>query len=289
MNVALLGTGLMGRPMAERFLKAGHRLAVYNRTPGKALDLGRQGAELVDSPAAALDASEWIITMLADAKALEDTLLGAAALPRLQGRRIINMATIAPEEARHLGSGITAAGGEFMECPVLGSIPEADRGSLIMMFGGTPAQHQAATPLLQALGAAPTRVGELGQASALKLAMNQLIATLTAGFAASLGLVRREGVEVDTFMAVLRESALYAPTFDKKLQRMLARNFTQPNFPVKHLLKDARLFADAASRTGIDTRLIGAVEGILERARDTSLADLDYSALYEVIDPDDEV
>lgn len=287
MNIAFLGTGLMGRPMAERFLKAGHRLTVYNRTPDKALELGRQGAELVDSPAAALDAGEWIFTMLADAKALEETLLEASALPRLQGRRIVNMATIAPEEARRLSSGITAAGGEFMECPVLGSIPEAERGSLILMFGGTAAQHQAAAPLLQALGTAPTHVGEVGQASALKLAMNQLIATLTAGFAASLGLVRREGVEVDTFMAVLRESALYAPTFDKKLQRMLARNFTQPNFPVKHLLKDTRLFADAARRDGLDTSLIGAVEGILERARDASLADLDYSALYEVIDPDE--
>lgn len=287
MNIAFLGTGLMGRPMAERFLKAGHRLTVYNRTPDKALDLGRQGAELVDSPAAALDAGEWIFTMLADARALEETLLEATALPRLQGRRIVNMATIAPEEARRLGSGVTAAGGEFMECPVLGSIPEAERGSLILMFGGTAAQHQAATALLQALGAAPTHVGDIGQASALKLAMNQLIATLTAGFATSLGLVRREGVEVDTFMAVLRESALYAPTFDKKLQRMLARNFAQPNFPVKHLLKDTRLFADAARRDGLDTRLIGAVEGILERARDASLADLDYSALYEVIDPDE--
>lgn len=285
MNIAFLGTGLMGRPMAARLIQAGHRLTVHNRSGDKALDLVREGAVPVDSPADALRDNEWAVTMLSDAAALEATLLNGPVLPRLSGRRIVNMATIAPEQARAIGERVADAGGEFMECPVLGSIPEARQGTLLLMFGGTPAQLEAARPLLGALGTAPVHVGEVGKASALKLAMNQLIASLTVGFAASLGLIRREGVDVDTFMGVLRESALYAPTFDKKLPRMLARNFEQPNFPVKHLLKDVRLFAAAAEIAGVETGPLAAVQRVLERAADSALAELDYSALYELMDP----
>lgn len=287
MKIAFLGTGLMGGPIAGRLQQAGHALTVYNRDREKTRDLVRAGAVGADSPAAALNENEWVVAMLADAPALEQTLLSPSALPRLDGRRVINMATIAPAEARAIGERVSDAGGEFMECPVLGSIPEAEQGTLILMFGGSPLQFEAAAPLLGAVGSAPVHVGELGKASALKLAMNQLIASLTAGFAASLGLIRREGVDVDTFMAVLRESALYAPTFDKKLPRMLARNFAQPNFPVKHLLKDTRLFAAAADGAGVDTAVVAAVQGILERAEASGRGELDYSALYELADPAD--
>jgi len=287
MKIAFLGTGLMGGPIAGRLQQAGHTLTVYNRDRDKTRDLVRAGAVGADSPAAALNENEWVVAMLSDAAALEQTLLSPTALPRLEGRRVINMATIAPAEARAVGERVSNAGGEFMECPVLGSIPEAEQGTLILMFGGSPSQFEAAAPLLGAVGSAPVHVGELGRASALKLAMNQLIASLTAGFAASLGLIRREGVDVDTFMAVLRESALYAPTFDKKLQRMLARNFAQPNFPVKHLLKDTRLFAAAADGAGVDTGVVAAVQGLLERAEASGLGELDYSALYELVDPGD--
>lgn len=287
MKIAFLGAGLMGGPIAGRLQQAGHALTVYNRDREKTRDLVRAGAVGADSPAAALNENEWVVAMLADAAALEQTLLSPTALPRLEGRRVINMATIAPAEARAIGERVSGAGGEFMECPVLGSIPEAEQGTLILMFGGSPLQFEAAAPLLGAVGSAPVHVGELGRASALKLAINQLIASLTAGFAASLGLIRREGVDVDTFMAVLRESALYAPTFDKKLQRMLARNFAQPNFPVKHLLKDTRLFATAADGAGVDTAVVAAVQGILERAEASGRGELDYSALYELVDPGD--
>ena len=85
------------------------------------------------------------------------------------------------------------------------------------MVGGTEAQFATLALLFRSLGREPRLIGAVGKAAALKLALNQLIASETLAFALSLGLIRRAGVSVDTFMAILRESALYAPTFDKKL------------------------------------------------------------------------
>ncbi len=285
MNTAVIGTGLMGEPLAGRLLEAGHAVTVWNRSPDRTADLAGAGARVAGSPDEAVAAADWIITMVANADAVRQVLLNGKSRARLAGRRVLNMATIAPHEARELRAEMEAAGSEFMECTVLGSIPEARSGTLILMFGGSEVQLEAAKPLLAAFGPGPLRIGEVGQAAALKLALNQLIAGLTASFALSLGLVQREGLDVHQFMAILRDSALYAPTFDKKLSRMRERSYGSPNFPVEHLLKDVSLTEDAARRDGLDASLMMTIARLLERAEDQGLAKEDYSALFEVIAP----
>lgn len=285
MNITFIGTGLMGRPMALRLLHRGYGVAVYNRTSGKTRPLIEEGAAGYDTPAAAISAGDWVITMLADIEALNDTLLNDTSRTALHNRRVINMGTIAPHQARELNTAVREAGGTFMECPVLGSVPEAEHGTLILMFGGEEGQFKEALPVLQAFGPKPLHIGQVGKGSALKLAMNQLIASLTTAFSLSLALAREEGVDADKLMMVARESALYAPTYDKKLSRMMERHFDNPNFPVKHLLKDVRLFRDSAARHGLDTTVIVAMEQVLEQAVEQGLGEQDYSALYNVIHP----
>ena len=121
------------------------------------------------------------------------------------------------------------------------------------------------------------------QGAALKLAMNQLIAGLTSCFSLSLGLVRAEGIEVAQFMDLLRGSALYAPTFDKKLDKYLSHEYGKANFPLKHLLKDVRLFGEVAEKAGMDTAFLTAVERACIRARERGYAEQDYSAVYEAV------
>ncbi len=271
--------------MAHRLLATGFEVVVYNRTPAKTASLAAAGAEVAASPAAAMAAAECVLLMLSDAAAIHAVLLSEAARAELAGKTVIQMGTIAPAQSRDLTVGVEAAGGEYLEAPVLGSIPEAKAGSLLVMVGASEAQFETWQPVLKAFGERPMRVGPVGQAAALKLAMNQLIASLTTGFALSLALAQREGVPTETFMDLLRESALYAPTFDKKLDRMLARDFTKPNFPVKHLEKDVRLFLEAAGPHGLGADALQGVERILQRALQNGLSELDYSALYEVVDP----
>ena len=283
-TLAFIGTGLMGEPMGLQLLRNDYSLTVYNRTATKLEPLVAEGAHVEDTALAAVKAADISVLMLSDAAAIEQLLLAEEV--SLDGKILLNMSTIAPQEARHLVERFAERGADFVECPVLGSIPEASRGDLILMAGMSVAHFEQLQPLLKCLGKSPILVGDVGSASTLKLAMNQLIASMTQAFSLSLGLIRCEGVDVDTFMSVVRESALYAPTYDKKLQRMLDRDFEQPNFPVKHLQKDVDLFLQSASPHGLDSGMLHAMASTLATTVANGLADKDYSALYQTVHPD---
>ena len=287
MKISVLGTGLMGAPMAQRLIAASHSVTVYNRTPEKLSPLKATGAIAAPSPADAIAASPCSILMLSNATAIREVLFSRAARDALSGRTIIQMGTIAPAESKAIYHDVRAAGGEYLESPVLGSIPQAKSGELILMVGSTTTQFEQWKALLRCFGHNPVRLGEVGCGAAVKLGMNQLIGSLTAAFAMSLGLVQREGIDIEQFMAIVRESALYAPTFDKKLSRMVNRDFENPNFPTKHLLKDMTLFAAAAEEAGIDATAAAAVGQVVQRAIAMGLADKDYSALFAAVSPAD--
>lgn len=281
MKIGLIGTGLMGTPMAERLAQQ-VALVAYNRTAAKLAPLQQAGAEIAASVPVLLQQCQTIILMLSDAAAIRSVILSDEAKPYLTDHTIIQMGTIAPSESRSLHQEITALGGQYLEAPVLGSIPEAKAGTLQVMVGATPEQFQQWLPLLQHIGS-PIRVGDVGTAAALKLALNQLIGSLTTAFALSLGFVQQQGVPVETFMEILRQSALYAPTFDKKLQRMVEQNYDNPNFPTKHLLKDTKLFLTEAEASGLQIDSLAGVRQILEMACSMGLADADYSALFAAV------
>jgi len=283
MQVGFIGTGLMGLPMAQRLVEAEIKLIAYNRTPEKLEPLQKAGVKIAQQPTQAIVGSDCIILMLTNALAIRSLLLSADAKPHLAGKTVIQMSTIAPTESIAIANDIIEAGGEYLEAPVLGSIPEAESGKLIVMVGATEAQFERWQSLLQNFGSEPLLIGEVGSASAIKLALNQLIASLSTAFALSLGFVERQGASVDIFMQILRQSALYAPTFDKKLQRMRDRNYANPNFPTKHLLKDTELFINQAQGEGMNVSSIEGVKKILEIAITSGFADADYSSLFNAI------
>jgi len=285
MELSLLGTGLLGGAVAQRLLAQGHAVTVWNRHPGRAAALGEHGARAVLTAAEALVASPLTLTFLSDSAALREVLLEPAARAALSGRTVLQMGTIAPEESRALAQALAEAGGRYAECPVLGSLPEARDGRLILMYGGDEGLFAELESLLGVLGPEPRRIGEVGQAAALKLAMNQLIAAETAAFAMSLALVQAHGVAVEDFMRLLRGSALYAPTFDKKLDRMLAGHFAGPNFPLDHLLKDVRLFIRAAEGVGIEASPLQSLDGLLAKVASAGHGGEDYSVLARAFQP----
>lgn len=285
MKVGFIGTGLMGLPMAQRLIEAQLPVVAYNRTAEKVEALRGAGAAIASSPAEVLQESNCVILMLTDARAIAEVLLSESSRHHLAGKTVIQMGTIAPTESRTLAEKLTSFGAEYLEAPVLGSIPEAKAGNLIVMVGSTPEQCDRWRGLLQNFGPEPKLIGPVGAAAAAKLALNQLIGSLTAAFALSLGFAQQQGVEVEAFMQILRQSALYAPTFDKKLQRMLQRDYANPNFPTKHLLKDTNLFITEAASIGLNVSSLDGVRQILEIAASRGLTDSDYSALFDAVNP----
>lgn len=285
MKIALIGTGLMGEPMAERLLDSGHGLTVYNRTQSKTLPLEKLGATVAATPHDAISSVELTLLMLADAAAIRETLEPHGRFPDLEGRTLCQMGTIAPRESIALLEDIRRARGEYLEAPVLGSRPQARSGTLIVMVGATEPQFRRWRDVFECIGEEPQLIGKVGQAAALKLAFNQLIASQLVGFATALALVRHHEIDAEVLMTQLRQSALYAPTFDAKLARLQSRDFEDPNFPVRLLLKDLNLARGLAAEVGLHT---GALEGLcnlVEAAMEQGKGDNDYSAVGAVIDP----
>lgn len=285
MTIALLGTGLLGRAIAERLQSVGHCVTVYNRTTAKALPLQACGITVVTRPEQAMAQADCVILMLADAAAIRAVLLTADSLAALRGKTVIQMGTIAQEESLAIQAEVEKAGGFYCEAPVLGSIAEAKAGALLVMAGGTEEQFAQWSPLFRSLSREPRLIGPVGKAASLKLALNQLIAAEISAFALSLGLVQRAGVPVETFMAILRESALFAQAFDKKLPRLLTRDYHHPNFSTRHLLKDVELFLKEASGYELATSSLEGIKPVLERTIAQGLGEADYAALYETVNP----
>lgn len=285
MKIAILGGGLMGQAIAQRLLSENWSVSLYNRTLEKISHLATLGADTTDNPDTALLNADVVLITLTDADAI-NTVLDRVSPNLFQDKVIVQMSTITSEESIVIGSSCSQLAADYLECPVLGSQPEALEGKLILMAAGQEALFHKVLPLLKTLGSNPHYIGPLGYAASLKLAMNQLIAGLTSSFALSLALVEAQGIDSEQFMEILRNSALFAPTFDKKLERMQNRDFKNPNFPTKHLLKDTHLFLQVAEHYRLDTSSLEGIEELLDRTCDLGLAEADYSALFAAISPD---
>lgn len=283
MKVGLLGTGLLGLPIAERMLEAGHDLTVYNRTIEKALPLKKKGATVTPSAAEVISSSACVILMLSDGKAIEEVVFNSAN-PSLAGKTFIQMGTIASLESIRLQKKIFELGGEYLECPVLGSRKEAVDAQLILMVGASADRFQKWNDFLTMFGSQIYHIGDVGKASALKLALNHLIAAHAVAFSLSLSLVQHHEIDVGQFMGILRGSALYAPMFDKKLPKWLNREYVDANFPVKHMLKDVNLIIDEAKNNNLQVEAVEAIKRLLDKAMSAGLGEMDYSAVFNIID-----
>ncbi|BCA55200.1 3-hydroxyacid dehydrogenase [Nitrospira sp. KM1] len=282
-SVSLLGTGLLGLAIAERLQACGHVLSVFNRTPEKARPLQSRGVTVFERPEQAIEQSECVILVLADARAIRSVLLAPSSKQSLRGRSIVQMGTIGPDESLAIQREVEEAGGSYCEAPVLGSVAEANSGTLLVMFGGTREHFDQVNPVLRSLSHEPRFTGPVGTAAALKLALNHLIAAEVSAFGLSLGLIQRADVSVELFMSVLKESALFAPTFEKKLPRLLARQYDHPNFSTEHMMKDLTLVRQECQRAQL---ALDGLEGVLALFRQTlgrGIQQVDYSSVFEVI------
>jgi 3-hydroxyisobutyrate dehydrogenase-like beta-hydroxyacid dehydrogenase len=153
-SVGFVGLGMLGLPMAARLLDADHRLSVYNRTKSKADGFLSRGARWCENPAAAASQSEVIFSMVSTSEVLTEISLGRNGI--LHGLRCgtvhVDMSTVSPAAVRNLAERYQAGGCSFLQSPVLGSVPQAADGSLLLFAGGEAAGYRRAEPLLKILG-----------------------------------------------------------------------------------------------------------------------------------------
>jgi len=284
-KIGLIGLGAMGKALADNMLEHGIYLGVWNRSKEKTTAYTDDAQVTIHpSPAKLFDSVDAVILMITDFTAIKETLKDVNSF---EGKTIIQMGTISPSESVSLHKMITQQKGTYFEAPLLGSIPDIKAGKLIMMIGGEKKNLSDWKWLFSLFGPKPLYVGAIGHAATLKLSMNQLIGSLTCAFSASLALILKKDINLDVFMEVVRDSALYAPTFDKKLGKMLDNDFKNGNFSTKHLLKDLNLFIQESESYDIETRSVIGSRDITELTVNDNKQDDDYSAVFSTINRTD--
>jgi 3-hydroxyisobutyrate dehydrogenase-like beta-hydroxyacid dehydrogenase len=281
MKVAFLGLGIMGRPMAANLAKAGHEVTVWNRTPGKEVDLARSAA----SPAEAARGAEVVWMCVSDTQAVESVLFGPGSIEEslTEGMVIVDSSTIAPSATVRFAARAKMRGVDYVDAPVTGSKVGAEGGTLIFIVGGDEAVLEKLKPLFAAMGKKIFRMGETGKGHAAKLVMNLQIALIYEGFAEALTLAAKLGVDIATLMPLVNASMVRSGVVDYKAPFVMKRDFS-PNFPLRLMLKDLRLALDAAKEVRVKLPGLETVEEIYDMAAEEGQADLDYAATLTLLE-----
>lgn len=253
MRVGFIGLGSMGLPMATNLLNAGFRLVIYNRTADRARPLLDRGAELADHPAAAA-ASDVVITMLADDRAVEEVVFGAGsvleALP--PGGIHVSTSTISVGLAHRLAEQHEHAGATFVAAPVFGRPEAAASAKLFIVAAGKAGAVERCRPIFDALGQRTFVVSEdPTRAVIIKLTGNFLIASLIESLAEAFALVRKSGVDPAMYLDFLTSTLFTAPVHKVYGGLIAGQRYQPAGFRLPLGLKDVGLVLSAAEGAGV--------------------------------------
>lgn len=279
MNIAVLGIGMMGFPMARRLCEAGHSVHVWNRTREKAQRLASFGATVHDLAADAVRSAQTVICLLDNGSVVGEVLFTSGVAQALRpDALVVDMSSIQPREARDHAARLSELGLAHLDAPVSGGTLGADKGTLAIMVGGKPADFSRALPLLEVLGHA-THVGPHGTGQLAKLA-NQMIVGITIGAVAEALLLCEKG---GASMAKVKE-AITGGFADSRIlqvhgQRMIERDFT-PHGRISVQLKDMRNALATAGEIGFDAPVTRLLETLYSDGIEHGLSDLDHAGLF---------
>lgn len=280
MKIAVLGTGLMGAPMARRLLAAGFAVTVWNRTRAKAEPLAADGARVADSAAEAARGADVVITMLDNGAIVTEVLFGHGVAGALSpGAVVIDMSSIPPSAARDHAARLALLGIDHLDAPVSGGTVGAEQGTLAIMVGGEGAVFDRALPVFAPMGRA-LRVGPSGAGQLSKLA-NQAIVGITIGAVAeALLLAERGGADPAAVREAIRGGFAESRVLEVHGRRMIEREFT-PGGRVAIQIKDLETILATAQDLSLDLPLTRDVHRRYLQLRDgMGGGELDHAALF---------
>lgn len=277
-RIAFLGTGLMGAPMAANLVRAGHPVAVWNRSPEKTRDLAALGAEVADSPAAAAQGATAAFTMLSDGAAVTELLFARGVADALdKGALVIDSSSIEPARARDHAARLAARAIGHLDAPVSGGPSGAEQAKLAIMVGGAPEDFARGAAILGALGRA-THVGPAGAGQLAKLANQTIVGLAIGAVAEGLLLAARGGADPAAVRAAMAGGFADSLVLQIHGQRMLERRFL-PGGPARMHLKDLNNICATAADCGLELPLANRMRELFQALVDHGGAGYDHSAV----------
>jgi len=259
MQVTVLGTGIMGAGVAGSLLRSGHQVTVWNRDVAKTERLRDAGATVAPTPADAVADADAVLTVLFDADAVLSVI--TEALPGWNRSAVwAQLSTIGID-----GTAQAAALAEqrdllLVDAPMLGTKAPAEHGQLVMLISGEPGLIDRLAPVWEAIGSRTVLAGDrVGDASALKLAVNAWVGSVTALIGQSMSLTRAFGLDPQLFLDAIRGGGTDMPYAHAKGAAMMSSNY-QPSFSMDGAIKDLGLIRAAAVRAGVPDEVLAAVQ-----------------------------
>ncbi|HWF41336.1 MAG TPA: NAD(P)-dependent oxidoreductase [Acidothermaceae bacterium] len=285
-TVAILGTGIMGAPIARNLQKAGYAVRAWNRSHEKAKALASDGITVVDTPVDAAEGADFVMTILIDGKAVEETMIDGGALNAMSNDAIwLQCSTVGIEAIERLAELATQANVAFIDAPVVGTKKPAEDGTLTVLAAGNRDLEAKCQPVFDAIGARTIWLDNVGDASKLKLVVNSWVLAVTAAIAEAIALAEGLGLDPQLFLDTIKGSATDNPFLHAKGGATITRNFA-PAFPTDGAYKDIGLILAAAQAAGINEDLMTAVQQKLERTVQKGHGDKDMAAMYHATTPE---
>jgi 3-hydroxyisobutyrate dehydrogenase-like beta-hydroxyacid dehydrogenase len=282
MNIAFLGLGSMGSPMAGNLLKAGHKVTVWNRNPAATALLKEAGAVHAETPAAAARDSEIAITMLADDPAVDSVVLGSNGLAEglAEGATHLSMSTISVALADKLATAHRDRGQHFVSAPVFGRPEAAAAAKLFIAAAGDPASIERVTPAFDAIGQRWFLVGETpSQANLVKLTGNFLISCVIEGMAEAFALTGKGGIPAETLYNVMTETLFSSPVYKTYGKILVDQAFSPPGFKLPLGMKDNRLVQEAGAALAVPLPFASIIRDRFLTSIAKGDSELDWSAI----------
>ena len=278
-KIGVIGLGLIGRGVTANLRCKGFQVFVWNRTP-------RPVPNFVGSPAELAEICDYIQIFVSDDEALLQTAhqLSEKLAPR---HIVIAHSTVAPDSMRAAAEIVESRGARFIEAPFTGSKIAAEKGELVFYVGGNEATLQEARPILEASSKEIMKIGELGQATAIKIATNMVTAASVQATAEALALVEALGLPLEKFVEAMKGNASHSTTLAMKMPKMIKRDF-EPHFSTKHMLKDMQIANQLGLSNYLDLGVTAAARDQLLEQMQWGYGDDDFSAVARKYLPETE-
>lgn len=279
-TIGFIGFGAMACRMAAHLKQAGYGIIAYTPS-GKG---GDGSVSFLPAPADVARNADIVLVCVPDDEALAASMYGEnGALSGIKkGALLLNTSSVSPEATTRLYESGQASGAVVIDCPVSGSTPEADKGALVVLAGGTDEELARAKPVFDIIGKITIHAGPAGSGARLKLVINAIMGAGLAAVAEGIAYGLAAGLDRSRLFDALDNVAVISPHHKRKILAAKNGDFS-PQFPARLMQKDMRLFVDAAAREAVPVPTLAAVTQQLSLTKRAS-PDSDYSALIGIME-----
>jgi 3-hydroxyisobutyrate dehydrogenase-like beta-hydroxyacid dehydrogenase len=252
-KLGFIGIGYMGRPIVQRLLASGFKVAAYDRDRNKAQELVQYGGTVSGSVAQLSSSCDVVLSCLPNDQAVLDVFRGPGGViaNALRGALAIDMSTVNPATSLEISKLGSERGVNVLDVTISGSTPAAEQGALVLFGGGDEGCFFAAESIFRAIARKYFYLGPNGSGAVMKLVVNSLLGIGMQAIAEAVAFGEKSGLDRNRLLSVLSETAVVAPAHVGKFERAMKRDYS-PQFPLRLMNKDFGLILSLAAAVGAE-------------------------------------